>query len=151
MAYATQKDVEALNPKRSYGAETNPSALELVTLLTSIANEIDSILGAQDYTVPVTSPAYFLEHLAFINALGAGALAEGGMFPETTEKGETPHSGWLLSLYTKRLDALRKGEVPHDLARGDEGLQVSGYAVEQTDYDTYPDPIFRKESSDLEF
>jgi len=151
MAYASQSEVEALNPKQVYGATTSPTATELALLITQISNEIDSALGAQGYTVPVTTPAYFVAHLAYLNALGAGALAEGGMFPSTTGMGETSHWSFLLKLYQRGLDLLRKGEVPLDLPGSSSSVGAASYATVQTDYDTYPAPKFRMESSDKDF
>ena len=119
--------------------------------MVDISNEIDTVLGARGYTVPVTTPAYFVSHLGHLNALGTAALVEGGMFPSATGPGETPHSKWLQTMYENGLKRLRDGELPLDLARSDDGAQVSGYATTQTDYDEYPNPVFRKESSDLEF
>jgi len=149
--YASQSDVEALNPKQVYGATTSPTATELALLITQISNEIDSVLSAQGYVVPVTTPAYFKSHLAYLNALGAGALAEGGMFPSTTGMGETSHWSFLLKLYRWGLDKLRSGEVPLDLPRSSTSVSAASYATVQTTYDVYPEPKFRMESSDKDF
>lgn len=149
--YASQSDVEALNPKQVYDATTSPTTTELAVLLAQVSNEIDNVLGAQGYTVPITAPAYFLSHLGYLNALGAGALTEGGMFPATNGIGKSSHGSFLLKLYQEGLNALRKGEVPLDLAGSTSRISAASYATVQTDYDTYPAPAFRKESSDKEF
>jgi len=112
MAYCVIADVQALNAKRTYDATSTPTATQVESLITRIANEIDTVLAARGLDTPVTTPAAFLDHLKQVNAYGAAALAEMAMFPETSGLGETPHSAMLWKIYKEKLQALAEGQLP---------------------------------------
>ena len=150
-SYCTQADIEALTPKLSYDASSTPTTTQLATVMAFIASELDVILSSRGVTVPVTEPAEFLEWLSYLNALGAGAVIEAGMFPGATGQGATSHSTWLLDLYKEKKAELGTIGLPDSLPKASSGAPAASYATVQTDYDTYPDPVFRKESSDKEF
>jgi len=128
-----------------------PTSTQVTILINQIAVEIDAVLEAQGYTVPVTSPANFVNALKAVNAYGAAALAEMGMFPETSEKGSTPHWKVLWQTYQDWLGSLRKGEIPPDLALSSSAASVGGYYTDVADKEEYPEPIFRISAKDKEF
>ena len=148
MAYASQSDIEAQNPKRTYGVATKPTATQVGEYINSIAAEIDNVLSSQGYAIPVTSPANFVTHLKQLNAYGAAALAEYAMFPEAANVGETPHGAILWKMYQAGLKALRDGEIPAGVPKSSASIGPASYATGQSDY---PAPVFRMSSDDLEF
>jgi len=151
MGYCTIADVQALNAKRTYGASTTPTSTQVEALIEQVAVEIDALLQAQGYTVPVTTPDNFVNFLKYVNAYGAASLAEASMFPETTEPGETAHWQYLEKKYQSFIKAIREGEIPSSLSPGDTALNVASYYTEMDDQDDFPDPAFRKRAEDLEF
>ncbi len=150
MAYCTSTEVGNLNPKRTYGASTTPTNTQVDALITQVAVEIDAILEAQGYTVPVTAPANLLNFLKYVNAYGAAYLAEAGMFPETAEPGETAHWQMLKKIYDNYIKMLQEGKIP-GIALDSPSESVASYYTEMSDQDDFPDPIFRKRSEDKDF
>lgn len=112
MAYCTITDVQALNPKRTYGDTTTPTQTQVETSIDQIGNEIDSILLARGLTTPITTPTEFVAHLKQVNAYGAAALAEMAMFPEAGGPGATSHGSDLWKIYKNMTTRLEKGELP---------------------------------------
>ena len=151
MSYCSITDVQALLPKRTFSATSTPTTTQVNALIDQIAVEIDAVLESQGYTVPATTPANFVNFLKYVNAYGAGALAEAGMFPETTDKGETPHWKVLDDKYKGWMESLEAGKIPPSLGKADEALNAASFYTEMDDQDDYPDPAFRKRSQDLEF
>ena len=148
MAYCTITDIQTINPQRTYSATSKPTATQVNSIMDLIAADIDVILGAKGYTTPVTTPDAFLNWLKLLNAYGAAAEVEASMFPETVEKGSTPHSMDLLKKYEKRLTMLKSGEVtPISIS----GNDVSSFYHVMSDQDEFPAPAFRKSDSDLQF
>jgi hypothetical protein len=124
--YCDLTDVQALNAKRVYSAISTPTATQVGTLMAQIATEIDMALSCGGYTVPVTSPTELVNVLKTINAYGAAALAEQAMFPETVERGSTPHWKMLWDSYRAWLADLKAGIIPASLA----GNKVGGDSAE---------------------
>lgn len=151
MSYCAIVDVQALNPKRTYGAATTPTSTQVTALIAQIAAEIDAILEAQGYTVPVTSPATFVTSLLTVNAYGVAALAEAAMFPETTAPGETAHWSYLEKKYQAWLKDLRAGIVPSSLSRSEAASNAASNYTEDTDQENYPDSMFAVSSVDKDF
>ncbi len=150
MAYCSTTDVQALNPKQTYSANSTPTSTQVTALIAQVAVEIDAILEAKGYTVPVTTPANFVNVLKAVNAYGAAALAEMGMFPDTSEMGSTPHWKILNDKYNEWLKRLEAGDIPPALAPSVEN--VGGYYTDvETDTENYPDPVFRVNENDLNF
>jgi len=112
MAYCTITNIQALNPKRTYGASTTPTTTQVEAFITRIAEEIDAILAGRDFTVPITAPASLLAYLTHVNALGAAALAEQAMFPETTKPGTSASGANLWKQYQEALAILRTANLP---------------------------------------
>jgi len=151
MAYCTITEVNNLNPKRNYEADTTPTTTQVNSLIDQIAVEIDAVLQAKGYTVPVTTPANFLSSLKYVNAYGAAALAEMGMFPETSEMGQTPHWKILWKTYQDWLKSLRDGEIPSSLGIDSESIGAGSFYTEMSDQDDFPDPSFRMRAEDKDF
>jgi hypothetical protein len=151
MSYCTLQDVQALNPKRPYNTDSTPAVRQVNALITQIAVEIDNILESQGYTIPITTPANLVNFLKYVNAYGAAYLAEAGMFPETTEPGETAHWQMLKKVFDGYKKDLEEGKIPTSLEEGVLGEDVASYYTEMSDQDDFPDPIFRKRPSDQDF
>lgn len=153
MAYCTITDVQALNAQRTYSATTKPTTTQVTALIAQIATEIDAVLAAKGYTIPVATPTTFVTFLATVNAYGAGALAEAAMFPETSEMGSTPHWKVLQAKYDAWLKLLIDGGViPASMSAGEEGENVGGaYLDGDNKGDDYPEPIFRISANDKDF
>lgn len=147
MAYCSLADVQALSPKWTYNETSQPTSTQVEALITQIAAEIDVALAFNGQTVPVTEPASFVSGLRYINAYGAAALAEHGMFPDSSEKGSTPHWKALWETYREWLKELKTGKLPATL----QPSQVGSYYTDVADQDEFPDPVFRKSSNDMEF
>ncbi|MCK9569882.1 hypothetical protein M0R72_13140 [Candidatus Pacearchaeota archaeon] len=153
MAYCTITDVQALNPKRTYSTTTTPTTTQVTALIDRIASEIDAVLAAKGYTIPVTTPTTFVTFLKTVNAYGAGALAEAAMFPETSEAGSTPHWKMLQTKYDAWMKLLIDGgAIPASMAADAEGESVGGaYLDGDNKGDAYPEPIFRISANDKDF
>ena len=108
MAYCTLAEITELNPKRVYSSTTKPTAEQVQNLITRVAGEMDSALRNQGYGVPITSPDEAVDYLKYMNALGAAAKAEAGMFPESSGPASTGRAQSLQSEYNRKLRDLRK-------------------------------------------
>lgn len=107
MAYATLDGVREQDPRAVYSDTSSPSEAQVLVLLEDIAGEIDTVLAAAGYTVPITTPATLLAAVTRLNAMGAAAMAHMGMFPETVGAGPTSDLGSRLwKMYTDGLERL---------------------------------------------
>lgn len=150
MGYCVIAAIQRLTPKRTFTASSTPTTTQVESIIDDIAAEIDAALNTRGYTVPVTSPAAFLTFLGVVNAYGAAALAEAGMFPETVQAGYTPHWRIMEDKYQGWLKDLKEGKLSPN--------SLSNYASYYTEFDKdeeytdgYPEPIFRVSSDDKEF
>ena len=113
MAYATLGNVREQNPRAVYSDSSSPSEAQVIQLLEDVAAEIDTRLAAAGFTVPVTAPAALLATVTRLNAMGAAAMAQMGMFPETVGAGPgTDLGSRLWRMYTEGLDALVEAGPP---------------------------------------
>jgi hypothetical protein len=151
MSYCMITDVQALNPKRTYNTTSTPTSSQVNTLIDLIAGKIDTVLLSLGYSGTISGPAELLDSLKLLNALGAAALAEMGMFPEISEKGSTPHWKALQQMYEDGLEALKNGELPDSMKELISDGSVAGFYTEMTDQGDFPEPVFKKRSEDLEF
>jgi len=119
VTYCTITDVQALNPKRTYNVSSTPTNTQVEAIIDQVAAEIDTVLMGRSISVPVTSPSQFVAFLKGLNAHGAAAMAEMGMFPEALGMGATPHGQRLWNIYNKMLDRLRTGDLPAAAQTGD--------------------------------
>ena len=107
MAYATLDGVREQDPRAVYSDTSSPTEAQVLVLLEDIAGEIDTVLSAVGYTVPITTPATLLSAVTRLNAMGAAAMAHMGMFPETVGAGPTSDLGSRLwKMYTDGLNRL---------------------------------------------
>lgn len=77
MAYASLSDVSAYAAKRIFGATSIPSATQVAVFLTDTASDLDSIIAADGYALPIpTTATIALADLRRLNALGAYVKVE---------------------------------------------------------------------------
>lgn len=79
MSYCTPSDVQVLNRARPMGVGSNqPTASDVATMIDMVGGEIDQILVAKGYQVPVVtaSSPEAAAYLRSINAKGAWAMWE---------------------------------------------------------------------------
>lgn len=77
MAYASLPDVSALAAKRTFGATSIPSASQVAQFLDFVSSDLDSIIAADGYGLPVpTGATIALADLKRLTALGAYAQVE---------------------------------------------------------------------------
>lgn len=115
MAYATIQDVQARDPTFTFTATSTPNASQVARFIEDTAAELDGILAARDFTVPVPSTAT----QAFImlrgyNALGADALVQEAA--PTSRKGDLARKLW-----EDCKKALRDGQITLADAASDPG------------------------------
>ncbi len=109
MPYATPSQVFARSRGRTFTASTKPSTSDVDVFLADTANELDGILRARGYTVPVPSTAtsaYGL--LAGYNAIGALAMTE---LAAVSPQSKTSDA---LKLWADCARMLRAGEIELD-------------------------------------
>lgn len=77
MPYASLPDVSAYAAKRVFGATSIPSASQVAKYIADVASDLDSIISADGYALPIpTTATIALADLNRLNTLGAYALAE---------------------------------------------------------------------------
>lgn len=141
MSYCTSADVQALNPKRTYGAATTPTLTQVQAFVNSIAGEIDTVLQGRGLTTPITLPAEFVTFLKQLNAVGAAAMSERAMFPEASGMmGGTSAASMHWRQYQDGLKFLKDGQLPSSLDSA-ESLPFSFFGdnreTEEEPEDTY--------------
>ena len=112
MAYCDMDDLRRHNPKVTYDAESVPSKDQVEGMITDIAAEIDTTLSARGLTVPVATPAEFLAHLVYVNAIGAAALAEFALWHAPAGVITEGHGNELWEIYVAARNALRDHPLP---------------------------------------
>lgn len=90
MGYATVDMVTGEMAKFAIGVSSQPNPAQVQSMVDGIAAEINVHLASSGYTVPVTTPDYFLAFLGELNAWGAVASTLKSMFPAATGPAETP-------------------------------------------------------------
>jgi hypothetical protein len=146
MAYCAIADVQRLNPKRVYDASSTPTSTQVTALIDQVAAEIDTVLLSRGLSVPVTIPTEFVTHLKQVNATGAAALAEMGMFPESAGVISTPQGERLWRIYTGMIEYLKKGDLPVDTQPG----EPRSFFTEHTE-EPEPDEAWRRSKFGKEF
>ena len=112
MSYCTIANVRSLNPKRTYGSTTTPTETQVNEFIANIAGEIDATLQGRGFTTPVTTPTALVTFLLQLNAVGAAALAERAMFPESQGmEGGTSAGAVHWKQYQDGLKWLREGKL----------------------------------------
>jgi len=119
VSYCTMTDVQGFNPKRTYSATSTPTIIQVTEFISKIAGEIDTVLQGRGLTTPVAVPAAFVEFLEQLNAVGAAALAERAMFPESQGLMGGVAAGALhWKQYQDGLKFLREGSLPTGVEDG---------------------------------
>ena len=111
MAYATEAEVEARIAKHTIDGSSSPDSSQVGLLIDETAGEIDSLLAEQGVTVPVTTPAYFLDFLVGCNANGAAARTLKSMFPDVTGPGQQPAFQYYQDEYVRQIEGLKDGSL----------------------------------------
>ena len=106
MAYCTLGDLEALM-RINFTAATDPTATEVEQMITDIAAEIDGVLQAAGYTVPVTA-AQAVQYLRKMNTFGAGPEA---WYAYAMMDSEPPNVAYWRARYERFLEDIREGKL----------------------------------------
>lgn len=120
MAYATTSDVQRHMPSvvGTLGASSTPTSTEVEAFLDATYGELNSALASKGYTVPVTTPNYWLEDLTALNAIGAAAYALAVAFPQEAGPGQVAEAPVLMGIWERRLALIRAGKgIPNDAPR----------------------------------
>lgn len=119
--YCTVAHVQSLNGQRSYDANSIPSSTTVEDFITDVFNEINGVLSALGYTVPVaTTYAVASRILRTVNQYGACAKAERATHSVGLD-GESERANELQAEYERLLDLLRDGGLSLvDAERGDD-------------------------------
>ena len=111
MPYAVASQVEARNPKRVFTGSSLPATDQVTQYLVDTAAELDGILLARGYTVPVaTSATSAHELMVNYNVLGAHFLAE--QAAPTSDREESAQKAW-----ENAKKMLKDGKIELDAAR----------------------------------
>lgn len=111
MAYGSITDLQDLIAQFTIGASSKPNTTQATAIIADISNEIDVALTSVGVTVPVTTPAYFLDWLGRLNAYGAAAAVLKSMFPDATGPGDTPAYAFWNDWYQRGLATILDGSV----------------------------------------
>lgn len=127
--YCAQAQVQELMPKAFIISATSvPSATQVESMIKSIAAAINAALatgGAQ--TLPITTPAYFLDDVTRLNAIGVAAQVLMSAFPASQGPGSASLGRDYFKEYTDRLKGFRDGDgIPDEVGR-DGGGEVHSY------------------------
>jgi len=145
MAYCDIDDIRALNPQRTYSTSSVPTTAQVEEHVDNIAGAIDTVLKGRGLTTPVTTPTAFVTWLKQVNAYGAAALAEMGMFPEAVGMGQSPQGDRLWKLYQQAMSFLQKGDLPAAIQSDDPSSFWTEHPVtEPTEDYSWRTPKFRK-------
>lgn len=121
MSYCSLSDVSPLVPTIGVlTASTVPTAAQGEALIATCAAEIDGVLSATDYELPVTGTEA-LSYLATVNAYGAAAFILKARYPTSAGTGgDSGASTFWAERYAACLESIRAG------ALGGEAEQESG-------------------------
>ena len=151
MAYAALADVQGLLGKFTLSASSKPTSTQATTIIGQISAEIDSVISAAGYFVPVASPAWFLDYLKLLNAYGAAAAVLRSMFPDRAGAGEASAALEIFyaAQYNRGLRRLASGEsIPPGLAAGAAQVTPSTYFTrnpdEEEDLGDIAEPFFKR-------
>lgn len=138
MAYTTLDDVRSLIAQFTVDASSKPAATQVQAMTEDISTEIDSVIAAAGYAVPVTAPSWWINWLALLNAYGAAATALKSMFPGASGVGENPAYAFWEQRYKDGLVRLADGSaIPPAVARSVAAVGASTYLTRNPDADEY--------------
>lgn len=136
MAYASLARIQGLLGRFVIDDDSNPNHTQAESIIDDISDEIDGVLSGLGATVPVTTPAWFLDKLAILNGYGAAATILKSAYPEAQGPGENPAYAFWEARYRKGLQALKdKTEIPLSILGGNSGSSIrpSGYFTRNPD------------------
>ena len=151
MTYADAADVNRLIAKFPPGAATAPTETQATELITEIDNEVNVALSSVGVTVPVTTPAYFLDWLGLVVAYGAAAAILKSMFPQsagTSDANPSIYAFWERR-YRDALKQIRSGDaIPDEITAGGLYAAPSTYFTrnpdEEEDLGDIAEPFFKR-------
>lgn len=119
MPYATEVKVEGNIAQHTIDGTSAPTSAQLTVIIEDVDGLIDSCLASQGVTVPVTTPAHFLDFLEGLSAAGASARALKSKFPDATGPGETPAYSYWQKIFDNGIMGLKDGSlIPNDAVKG---------------------------------
>jgi len=151
MAYAELSDVQALMAKLPLTDSTTPTSAQATTLIGQVSAEIDSVIAAAGYAVPVTSPGWFVTALKLLNAEGAASRILRAMFPQS--RAATDGSPSEYALYARNYaDGLRRLQggngIPPDAVTNSGSIGPSTYftrnPMQEEDLGDISEPTFKR-------
>ena len=148
MAYATQADVDSLIARYVPTTTTTPNLTQSALIIDGVSDEIDSAIAGAGYTVPVTTPAYFLDYLSYVNALGAAAAILRSMFSDSTEGAAIGAYQFWYDWYKSALERLAGGEgIPPEVTTNAAYVAPSTYLTNNPDTEVdlgdIAEPLFK--------
>jgi hypothetical protein len=152
MAYADLADVQALMAQITIDGSSRPTSTQVTNvIIPQVSAEIDGVLAARGLTVPVTTPAYFLEALTLLNAMGSAAAVIRSMKPVKAgaSEGSASYEAFYADWYQKGLRRLESGTgIPDGLATSGAGVGPSTYFTrnpdEEEDLGDIAEPFFTR-------
>lgn len=134
MAYSEIDDVRDLLGKFALSSTTKPTEAQAIALTDQVGAEIDSVLSAAGYTVPVTAPTYFVSALKVLNSAGAAAMVLRSMFPDAAGAAATESYAFFYQWYKDGLARLRDGSgVPPEVTTNAAYVTPSTYFTRNPD------------------
>lgn len=111
MPYAVIGDVQELIAQYPLSVSSAPTTAQATQIVLDISNEIDVMLSGAGFSVPVTTPSYFVDWLGLLNGYGAAAAVLKSMFPNAVGPGETPAYAFWEARYKEGLKAIADGTI----------------------------------------
>lgn len=137
MAYAALARIQGILGRFRIDEDSVPNNTQAESIIDDISDEIDGVLSGLGVTVPVTTPAWFLDKLAILNSYGAAAAILKSAFPEAQGPGENPAYAFWEARYRTGLKALKdQTEVPSSIINGatsGSNIRPSGYFTRNPD------------------
>lgn len=108
-------------------ATSKPSTADALLTMAAVSGEIDAVLSGRGAVVPVAAPAWFVETLRDLNAIGTAARVGGALNPNEEGPASTGYSAELQALYDAGLKALREDALPQGVALTSSGGKGRSY------------------------
>lgn len=141
LIYASLDDLKKYGSKMTFSSTTKPTELQAVGIIISVANELNLLMNAAAYSLPITD-IDLLDYLNDLNCYGAMAKICRSMFPTAPEMSKE----WAND-FKEGKKALRSGELVASTATRTGGGLPGSYQTENPG-DDHIDPEFTK---DMEF
>lgn len=112
MAYATTDNVQGRIARHVLSGSTPVTTTQVGVFIEDIDAEINGVLIKLGYTVPVSTPAWFMTRLRSLSSDGAAAITLKSLFPEATGPGGSPAYAFYDKRYRDGLKMLLDGAHP---------------------------------------